>query len=167
MIKDDLATMICDGDRVTASFDEIELRGGKLIVGCKCTRNDGMQHECQRAKCMGRSPCLAHPVPMCRPSRPCQPIANPSKTKTKTRPPLNIRSVEAVSRGDTSVTDPVVAAERARRQRCRRAAARRAFKYATDHYDDRPAFKTLFKPCRVHAIPLPDGDKFEKTVVRN
>ncbi|XP_025414692.1 uncharacterized protein LOC112686558 [Sipha flava] len=135
----------CDKNRPTAGFDQFELRGGQMIVGCKCTRNDGMQHECLRTKCMGRPPCLTFPVATCAPSQPC-PLADNgggggggggSWTGAE-RPPVNRR--------------PGAAADEDRdRSRAATAAARRLRRRAVDQYDDRPAFRALFEPCRVHA----------------
>ncbi|XP_050529636.1 uncharacterized protein LOC126899125 [Daktulosphaira vitifoliae] len=53
----------------TAEFQNVELRGGQIIVSCKCTRNDGMQQECRLPKCMGRPECLNWPLPTCKPSQ--------------------------------------------------------------------------------------------------
>lgn len=45
-----------------------ELRGGKLIANCNCTRRNGLQYDCQRTECQGHPICLTRPFPKCCPS---------------------------------------------------------------------------------------------------
>lgn len=166
----------CDENRPTAEFDRFEFRSSRLIVGCKCTRTDGMQHECERLKCIGnRTLCLTYPTPTCLPSRPCPPrpierteddghndghrdhhyqddqqdghqddqqvgLQDNSQTDTPT-------SLLVLVDGDGTGGDHL--AKRNARYRTVND-SRRMRQWATDQYDDRPAHKTLFRPCRVH-----------------
>lgn len=45
-----------------------ELRGGRLIADCNCTRRNGLQYDCPRSDCQGREICLTKPFPKCCPS---------------------------------------------------------------------------------------------------
>lgn len=45
-----------------------ELRGGRLISSCNCVRRNGLQDDCERSECQGRSKCLTRPFPKCCPS---------------------------------------------------------------------------------------------------
>lgn len=45
-----------------------ELRGGKLMANCNCTRRNGLQYDCPRAECQGHPICLTRPFPKCCPS---------------------------------------------------------------------------------------------------
>lgn len=45
-----------------------ELRGGKLIANCNCTRRNGLQYDCQRSECQGHPVCLTRPYAKCCPS---------------------------------------------------------------------------------------------------
>lgn len=45
-----------------------ELRNGRVIVGCQCTKRNGMQADCERKLCRGKKACLQLPTPMCVPS---------------------------------------------------------------------------------------------------
>lgn len=45
-----------------------ELRGGKLIANCNCTRRNGLQYDCQRSECQGHPICLTRPYAKCCPS---------------------------------------------------------------------------------------------------
>lgn len=45
-----------------------ELRGGRFIANCNCTRRNGLQYDCQRAECQGHLICLTRPFPKCCPS---------------------------------------------------------------------------------------------------
>lgn len=128
----------CDENRPTAAWDGIEFRSGTLIVGCKCVRNDGMQHECRRAMCMGRPECLAHPAPTCPPSQPCPPLAAEHRADER-KPPGRQAAAAAAS-------EPV---ER-RKRRARGATDCQLRQYAKAQYDDRPTLERPFEPCPVH-----------------
>lgn len=45
-----------------------ELRGGRLIANCNCTRRNGLQYDCQRSECQGHPICLTRPYPKCCPA---------------------------------------------------------------------------------------------------
>lgn len=45
-----------------------ELRGGRLLANCNCTRRNGLQYDCQRSGCQGNSVCLTKPHPKCCPA---------------------------------------------------------------------------------------------------
>lgn len=150
----------CDRNRPTAEFDRFEFRGGRMIVGCKCTRNDGMQHVCERLKCMADRPlCLTYPAATCYPSRPCPP-----------RPP-DIHQNNGHSHDSGAVSQsshqPVVGGGGTgggidgggtggrgpfggRDERYKPFNSRQMRKWATDQYDDRPALRKFFQPCQVH-----------------
>lgn len=140
----------CDENRPTAAFDKIEFRSGELIVGCQCTKNDGMQHDCRRTKCMGRPPCVAYPAAECLPSRPCPP---PRRRRLR-EDDRDAQLPRAAARLDKSAPDPV------KRAASCRPANRVMLQWAIDQYDDRPAVKKLFEPCRVHRVMgQPDTDQ--------
>lgn len=128
------APKVCDENRPTAAFDRFELRSGQLIVGCKCVRNDGMQHECKRSKCRGRPECMDYPEPTCAPSRPC-PRPKPTDRNPATGPAAPDPEPEAVAK--------------------RRAQSRRLRQMARAQYDDSPRPLKLFQLCRHHAVQLP------------
>ncbi|XP_022182659.1 uncharacterized protein LOC111042378 [Myzus persicae] len=165
----------CDENRPTAEFDRFEFRGGRLIVGCKCTRNDGMQHYCERLKCVADRPlCLTYPAATCLPSLPCPPrppdlpLHDGHHNSSRAESQLSHQPVD----GGGGVTDGVVGTggvgtggggtgvggtggdERAagRDARYRPFNSRRMRKWATDQYDDRPALRKFFQPCRVHCL---------------
>ncbi|VVC45945.1 Hypothetical protein CINCED_3A016100 [Cinara cedri] len=132
-------------------FDKFEFRGGQLIVGCKCTRHDGMQHECRRTGCMGQPQCLTYPVATCGPSNPCSRPDVGAKAKksppllpTAANKPLHERKVATKK---SAVPIPITVDERDRR----RAANRKMLRWAVAQYDDRPMLRKLFVPCRFHA----------------
>lgn len=149
-------TAVCD----VRDFDEFEFRGGQLIVGCKCVRHDGMQHECRRNECMGRPQCLTYPAATCAPSDPCRRprdtvvVADAKKKSWPPPPKRRERKAAAAAARSVSVPVPVSADDRARR----RAAAREMLRWAVGQYDDRPALKTAFAPCRVHACRNADNN---------
>jgi len=155
----------CDKNRPTAEFERFEFRGGRLIVGCKCTRNDGMQRECERLKCMAyRPPCLTYPAPTCIPSQSCPPrpphlTQNDSYRDASGAESQSSHQVDGGSGGGvgggtgvrgTGVggTDDEHSAERDARYRPFN--SRRMRKWAADQYDDRPALRKFFRPCSVH-----------------
>lgn len=155
----------CDENRPIAEFDRFEFRGGRLIVGCKCTRNDGMQHECERLKCMAdRLPCLTYPAATCNPSRPCPPrpphlTRNNSHRDASRAESQSSHQVDGGSGGgvggSTGVRGTGVGGtggehSTERNARYRPFNSRRMRKWATDQYDDRPALRKFFRPCRVH-----------------
>lgn len=158
-------TTVCNENRPTAEFDRFEFRNSRLIVGCKCARNDGMQHECERSKCMaGRPLCLTYPAPTCLPSRPCPPrpqvilqdIGHRDKSGAESQ--SSHRPVDSGTRG---VGDgggvgggvgTVGGRLSERNSRYRPFNARRMRKWAVDQYDDRPALRKFFRPCRVHCV---------------
>lgn len=45
-----------------------ELRGGRLMANCNCTRRNGLQYDCQRSECQGHCICLTRPFAKCCPS---------------------------------------------------------------------------------------------------
>lgn len=45
-----------------------ELRGGRLMANCNCTRRNGLQYDCQRSECQGHRICLTRPFAKCCPS---------------------------------------------------------------------------------------------------
>ncbi|XP_065087653.1 keratin-associated protein 5-5-like isoform X3 [Ochlerotatus camptorhynchus] len=45
-----------------------ELRGGLLIANCECLKRNGLQHDCPRSECQGKSCCLTKPEATCCPS---------------------------------------------------------------------------------------------------
>lgn len=137
------ATTTCDPNRPTAGFDEFEFRASQLIVGCRCMRNDGMQHECRRANCMGRPSCLEYPEPGCRPSKPCPPLAKSARVKSADSADAGTKTVAVTS----LPKHPAVI----QWLRPRQAFGRHLRRWATDQYDDQPAFKKLFEPCPYHA----------------
>jgi len=167
----------CDENRPTAEFDRFEFRGGRLIVGCKCTRNDGMQHECERLKCMAdRPPCLTYPAATCLPSRSCPPRPQQlsqnnghqdgSRAESQSsHQPLDGgggtggsvggnggggTGVEGTGVGGTGVGGTGGERSARRDARYRPFNSRRMRKWAADQYDDRPALRKFFQPCRVH-----------------
>ncbi|KAL1374217.1 hypothetical protein pipiens_018222 [Culex pipiens pipiens] len=57
------------GFRVPArSCKSRELRGGVLIANCECLKRNGLQHDCPRSECQGKSCCLTRPEATCCPS---------------------------------------------------------------------------------------------------
>uniref|UniRef100_A0AAG5DNL4 IGFBP N-terminal domain-containing protein n=1 Tax=Anopheles atroparvus TaxID=41427 RepID=A0AAG5DNL4_ANOAO len=46
-----------------------ELRGGVLISNCECLKRNGLQHDCPRTECQGKSCCLTKPEAGCCPSQ--------------------------------------------------------------------------------------------------
>lgn len=136
----------CDENRPTAAWDGIEFRGGALIVGCKCVRNDGMQHECRRAMCMGRPQCLTRPVPTCPPSQPCPPLTE--RRADKRKPPGRPAAAAAAA------SKPV---ER-RKRRAHGVTDCRLRQYAKAQYDDRPTLERPFAPCPVHRFKRPPAN---------
>ncbi|KAE9533553.1 hypothetical protein AGLY_009191 [Aphis glycines] len=166
-------TTVCDENRPTAEFDRFEFRNSRLIVGCKCARNDGMQHECERLKCMAdRTLCLTYPAPTCPPSRPCPPRPQVILQDTGHRDKSGAESQSshrAVDGGTSGVGvggggavggDGTVGGDGGivggrlveRNSRYRPFNARRMRKWAVDQYDDRPALRNFFRPCRVHCV---------------
>ncbi|CAI6356534.1 unnamed protein product [Macrosiphum euphorbiae] len=160
---------MCDENRPTAEFDRFEFRGGRLIVGCKCTRNDGMQHECERLKCMAdRPPCLTYPAATCLPSRPCPPRPphltqdNGHRDDSRAESQLSNQPADGGGGGNggsvgggTGVVGTGVGGTGGERlagrdARYRPFNSRRMRKWASDQYDDRPALRKFFRPCRVH-----------------
>ncbi|XP_016658186.1 uncharacterized protein LOC100573328 [Acyrthosiphon pisum] len=158
----------CDENRPTAEFDRFEFRGGRLIVGCKCTRNDGMQHECERLKCMAdRTSCLTYPAATCLPSRPCPPRPphhaqdNGYRDDSRAESQSSHQPVDGGGGnggsvgGGTGVVGTGVGGTGGERSpgrdvRYRSFNSRRMRKWASDQYDDRPALRKFFRPCRVH-----------------
>ncbi|XP_015363316.1 PREDICTED: uncharacterized protein LOC107161425 [Diuraphis noxia] len=161
----------CDRNRPTAEFDRFEFRGGRLIVGCKCTRNDGMQHECERLKCMADRPlCLTYPAATCYPSRPC-----PLRPTNFLQNNVHRQGSGAISQsshqlmvGGVGTVGGVVdggtggrgtfAGGTGGKYSAGRDARYVSFnshhmrKWATDQYDDRPALRKFFQPCHVHCV---------------
>lgn len=45
-----------------------ELRGGRLLANCNCTRRNGLQYDCPRSECQGSAVCLTKPHPKCCPA---------------------------------------------------------------------------------------------------
>lgn len=45
-----------------------ELRGGRLMANCNCTRRDGLQYDCKRTECQGSAVCLTKLHPKCCPA---------------------------------------------------------------------------------------------------
>lgn len=135
----------CDNDQPTAGFDKVELRADELIVGCKCTRYDGMHHECRRAKCMGQPQCLAYPVATCLPSQTCQ------QPQPQTRDRHEATTVTAEPDRTSDIVDSEATEAQLRDARRRVAINRRLRKWAIAQYNDRPVpFRPLFEPCQVH-----------------
>lgn len=143
-------TETCDEYRSTAGFDKFEFRSSEIIVGCKCVRNDGMQHECRRIKCMGRPDCVAYPWPRCLPSQPCPSQGLQDDCERTGVPPPNtaVGSNEFMS----STTVFAVTANDQSSVHKRRAAARHMLRWAMAQYDDRLALKKLSVPCRYHVM---------------
>lgn len=138
----------CDEHRPTAGFDKFEFRSGEIIVGCKCVRNDGMQHECRRSKCMGRPDCMAYPWPKCLPSQPCPPSQRQDDRKRTTPPP----QPKTATTPDKFTSTAAAKMDDQSSGRARRTAARRMLRWAMAQYDDRPASYKTFVPCRVHMV---------------
>lgn len=137
--------MAFDDNRPTAEWDRIELRGGMLIVGCKCVRNDGMQHECRRAKCMGQPQCLVSPAPTCQPSQLCPPSPQPRRSHTKET------SSALMTSGSNGLAAIAVGTLKHKVCRTDVATNRRLRDQAINQYDTRPAHRKLFEPCQIHA----------------
>lgn len=76
----------------------VELRGGKMLVGCTCLKRNGMQHDCQRKDCQGRKECLKFPAPVCLPSGLAPPVIVPSPTIMPEEPDCQPRDAVPISK---------------------------------------------------------------------
>lgn len=146
-------------------FDEIEFRAGRLIVGCKCVRNDGMQHECRRTECQGRPECVAYPKPTCAPGyrRTCSRADDDEQSRRR----RNRRRQQIKQRpneddggsSDESMVRMTSAATAERIAARRRELGRRLLKRARAQYSGRRVcdYDYKFVPCRAHAVPSKCG----------
>lgn len=131
-------TTTCDG----VDFDKSKFRGGRMILNCRCTKHDGMQHECRRTEHMGKPECLADPAATYTPSVP--------------RHDVN-RTVKKQHHKRKAAAKSVVPAPQTADIRARRRAARNMLQRAVSQYDDRPAAKKFFTLCRIHCNTKADN----------
>jgi len=128
-----------------------------------------MQHYCERLKCVADRPlCLTYPAATCLPSMLCSPRP-PDLPLNDGHPEVSRAgsqsSHQLVDGGGGGVTGGGVdgtgvggtggegtGGEERSAGRYRPFNSQRMRKWATDQYDDRPALRKFFQPCRVHCV---------------
>ncbi|XP_037923338.1 uncharacterized protein LOC119659358 [Hermetia illucens] len=61
----------------------IELRAGKLYPTCDCIKRNGLQSDCRRTECQGKSCCMRKSGPTCSPASFAQRLANHNMGRAK------------------------------------------------------------------------------------